>query len=167
MRLNYSRRSFVMTFPAQKQEAFFEGHVRAFEHFGGVPHRLSYDNLTRAIKPLVEGRSREEQRAFIAFRSYYLFSSHFCTPGQGHEKGGVEHSVGFSRRNFLVPILVWPPFSARAVYARRCAGGAWATDEYRTSLEERATVFPALTQASLRLLCHAPGEAHSLQSGGV
>jgi transposase len=39
MRLNYSRRSFVMTFPAQKQEAFFEGHVRAFEHFGGVPHR--------------------------------------------------------------------------------------------------------------------------------
>src|SRR6266705_2600810 len=104
MRLNYSRRSFVMTFPSQKQEAFFEGHVRAFEHFGGVPHRLSYDNLTTAVKPLIEGRNREEQRAFIAFRSYYLFSSHFCTPGQGHEKGGVEHSVGFSRRNFLVPL---------------------------------------------------------------
>ena len=104
MRLNYSRRSFVMAFPSQKQEAFFEGHVRAFEHFGGVPHRLSYDNLTTAVKPLVEGRNREEQRAFIAFRSYYLFSSHFCTPGQGHEKGGVEHSVGFSRRNFLVPL---------------------------------------------------------------
>src|SRR6266699_635947 len=104
MRLNYSRRSFVMAFPSQKQEAFFEGHVRAFEHFGGVPHRLSYDNLTTAVKPLVEGRNREEQRAFIAFRSYYLFSSHFCTPGQGHEKGGVEHSVGFSRRNFMVPI---------------------------------------------------------------
>jgi transposase len=104
MRLNYSRRSFVMAFPSQKQEAFFEGHVRAFEHFGGVPHRLSYDNLTTAVKPLIEGRTREEQRAFIAFRSYYLFSSHFCTPGQGHEKGGVEHSVGFSRRNFLVPM---------------------------------------------------------------
>lgn len=93
MRLNYSRRSFVMAFPAQKQEAFFEGHVRAFEHFGGVPHRLSYDNLATAVKILVEGRIREEQRAYTAFRSYYLFSSHFCTPGQGHEKGGVEHSV--------------------------------------------------------------------------
>ena len=104
MRLNYSRRSFVMAFPSQKQEAFFEGHVRAFAHFGGVPHRLSYDNLTTAVKPLIEGRTREEQRAFIAFRSYYLFNSHFCTPGQGHEKGGVEHSVGFSRRNFLVPM---------------------------------------------------------------
>lgn len=104
MRLSYSRRSFVMAFPAQKQEAFFEGHVRAFEHFGGVPSRLSYDNLKTAVKTLVEGRVREEQRAFIGFRSYYLFSSHFCTPGQGHEKGGVEHSVGFSRRNFMVPI---------------------------------------------------------------
>ncbi len=104
MRLSYSRRSFVMAFPAQKQEAFFEGHVRAFEHFEGVPHRLSYDNLKTAVKTLVAGRVREEQRAFIALRSYYLFSSHFCTPGQGHEKGGVEHSVGFSRRNFMVPI---------------------------------------------------------------
>jgi transposase len=69
MRLNYSRRSFVMAFPAQKQEAFFAGHVRAFEHFGGVPHRLSYANLTAAVKPLIAGRNREEQRAFIAFRS--------------------------------------------------------------------------------------------------
>src|SRR5438876_6204415 len=101
-----------MAFPAQKQEAFFEGHVRAFEHFGGVPHRLSYDNLTTAVKILVEGRIREEQRAFIAFRSYYLFASHFCTPGQGHEKGGVEHSVGFSRRNFLVPIPQVASFEA-------------------------------------------------------
>lgn len=104
MRLNFSRRSFVMAFPSQKQEAFFEGHVRAFQHFGGVPRRLSYDNLATAVKILVEGRIREEQRAFVAFRSYYLFDSHFCTPGQGHEKGGVEHSVGFSRRNFMVPV---------------------------------------------------------------
>jgi len=104
MHLSYSRRTFVMTFPAQKQEAFFYGHVRAFEFFGGVPHRLSYDNLTAAVKPLVLGHVREEQRAFIAFRSHYLFDSHFCTPAQGHEKGGVEGSVGFSRRNYLVPM---------------------------------------------------------------
>ena len=41
MHLSYSRRTFVMTFPAQKQEAFLLGHVRAFEFFGGVPHRRS------------------------------------------------------------------------------------------------------------------------------
>ncbi len=104
MHLSYSRRTFVMAFPASKQEAFFYGHVRAFEHFGGVPHRLSYDNLSSAVKPLIEGHVREEQRTFVAFRSHYLFASHFCTPAQGHEKGGVEGSVGFSRRNFLVPM---------------------------------------------------------------
>jgi transposase len=33
MRLCYSRRVFVMAFPAQKQEAFFEGHGQAFHFF--------------------------------------------------------------------------------------------------------------------------------------
>ncbi len=112
MRLNYSRRSFVMTFPSQNQESFFFGHVQAFRHFGGVPARISYDNLTTAVQILTRGRVRREQRAFIAFRSYYLFESHFCTPAQGHEKGGVEHAVGFSRRNFLVPLPEAESFEA-------------------------------------------------------
>jgi transposase len=104
MRLCYSRKLFVMAFPTQKQESFFEGHVRAFHHFQGVPHRLSYDNLTAAVKRILEGRKRQEQEKFIVFRSHYLFESHFCTPGQGHEKGRVEGGVGFARRNFMVPI---------------------------------------------------------------
>ncbi|NIM55140.1 MAG: IS21 family transposase, partial [Pseudomonas stutzeri] len=104
MRLCYSRRLFVMAFPSQKQEAFFEGHVKAFHHFQGVPHRISYDNLKAAVQRILEGRNRQEQEAFIVFRSHYLFESHYCTPGQGHEKGRVEDGVGFSRRNFMVPI---------------------------------------------------------------
>jgi len=104
MRLCYSRKLFMMAFPAQKQEAFFEGHVQAFRHFQGIPHRISYDNLRAAVQKVLEGHTRQEQRAFIALRSHYLFESYFCTPGQGHEKGGVEHSVGFGRRNFMVPI---------------------------------------------------------------
>ncbi|MDQ5851252.1 MAG: IS21 family transposase [Chloroflexota bacterium] len=104
MRLCYSRRTFAMAFPTQRQEAFFAAHVLAFDHFHGVPHRLTYDNLTTAVKPLLVGRTRQEQRAFTVFRSHYLFDSHFCTPGQGHEKGGVEHGVGYVRRNVLVPL---------------------------------------------------------------
>jgi transposase len=49
IRLCYSRRLFVMAFPTQKQESFFEGHVQAFHVFGGVPHTLSYDNLGSAV----------------------------------------------------------------------------------------------------------------------
>jgi len=104
MRLCYSRRLFVRAFPAQKQEAFFEGHVLAFHHFQGVPRRISYDNLKAAVLRVLTGHTRQEQQAFIVFRSHYLFESRFCTPGQGHEKGRVEEGVGFGRRNFMVPI---------------------------------------------------------------
>lgn len=103
LRLCYSRRVFVMAFPTQKQEALFLAHVQAFQHMGGVPKRLTYDNLGTAVR-LLTGRTRQEQQAFTLFRSHYLFESHFCTPGQAHEKGGVEHGIGFVRRNFLVPI---------------------------------------------------------------
>lgn len=118
LRLCYSRRTFVMAFPTQRQEAFFEGHVRAFQHVQGVPRRITYDNLKAAVQRILTGHNREEQQAFIVFRSHYLFESHFCTPGEGHEKGGVEHSVGFDRRNFLVPIPHVPSFEALNAHLR-------------------------------------------------
>ncbi len=86
-RLCYSRRIFVMAFPHQKLEAFLEAQVAAFRFFEGVPHRISYDNLKTAVKVILQGHRREEQASFVAFRSHYLFESHFCTPAQGHEKG--------------------------------------------------------------------------------
>ena len=105
LRLCYSRRIFVMAFPTQKQECFFAGHVAAFEHLSGVPQRLTYDNLKVAVQRVLVGRGRQQQARFIVFRSHYLFESHFCTPGQGHEKGGVEPGVGYARRNFMTPLL--------------------------------------------------------------
>jgi len=112
MRLCYSRKVFAMVFPTQRQECFFAGHVAAFQHFGGVPQRLSYDNLKTAVLRIMEGRNRIEQSAFVTFRSHYLFESRYCTPAQGHEKGGVEHGVGFVRRNFLTPLLRGDSFAA-------------------------------------------------------
>jgi transposase len=103
MRLCHSRRLFVMAFPFQRQEAFLEGHVHAFHHFYGVPLRLTYDNLTTALLRTLKGRNRKEQETFIGFRSHYLFESNFCTPGKPNQKGGIEHGIGFGRRNFLVP----------------------------------------------------------------
>jgi transposase len=104
MRLSYSRKLFVQAYPSERQECFFAGHVAALTYFGGVPKRLSYDNLKTAVYAILKGKKRVEQQQFIAFRSHYLFESHFCTPSKGHEKGGVEHGVGFARRNFMVPL---------------------------------------------------------------
>ncbi len=104
MRLGYSKQPVVTALPTQAQEAFFEGHVRAFDFLGGVPQVIWYDNLKAAVKQILEGRNREEQLAFTAFRSHHLFESRFCSPGQAHQKGLVEGLVGYARRNWLVPI---------------------------------------------------------------
>lgn len=46
MRLSHSGRGFHLAFANQAQETFLEGHVEAFEHFGGVPTgQIRYDNL--------------------------------------------------------------------------------------------------------------------------
>ena len=58
-----------MTFLSHHVESFLWAHVQAFEHFSGVPARISYDNLATAVQILTQGRVRREQRAFIAFRS--------------------------------------------------------------------------------------------------
>lgn len=104
LRLNYSKARFVMAFPFQKQEAFFEAHIQAFHFFGGVPRRITYDNLKTAVYKILKGKKRQEQQAFKELRSYYLFESNYCTPAQAHEKGGVENDVGYAQRNFFSPI---------------------------------------------------------------
>jgi transposase len=107
MRLSHSGRGFALAFAHQAQEAFFEGHVRAFAHFGGVPAgRIRYDNLKPAVTRILLGRDRVENERFIALRSHYGFDSFFCQPGAdgAHEKGGVEGEVGRFRRAHLVPV---------------------------------------------------------------
>jgi transposase len=86
------------------QQAFLDGHQHAFHYFGGICHRLRYDNLTSAVQRILRGHRREETARFIAFRSHWRFEAEFCTPAEGHEKGGVENEVGTFRRNHWVPV---------------------------------------------------------------
>jgi len=88
------------------QQAFLEAHELAFHYFGGVFLRLRYDNLTSAVKKILRGYERELTARFIAFRSHWQYQADFCTPGEGHEKGGVEGEGGYFRRNHWVPIPV-------------------------------------------------------------
>jgi transposase len=70
MRLSASGREFAGAFVHQAQEAFFEGHVLAFGHLGGVPTGLvRYDNLKAAVLRILVGRDRVENDRFIALRS--------------------------------------------------------------------------------------------------
>ena len=104
MRSKYSGKDFVCAYPHARQEMFFDGHIRAFHYFGGIFPTLVYDNLKTAVLKILRGKSRLEQKSFVSFRSYYTFAARFCNPDSGHEKGGVEGLVGYSRRNYLVPM---------------------------------------------------------------
>lgn len=106
MRLSASGRGFCRAYLNESQDVFLDGHVRAFDHFGGIPATISYDNLKSAVAKVLKGRDRIESDRFTAMRSHYGFDSWFCLPGEGgaHEKGGVEGEVGRFRRNHLVPV---------------------------------------------------------------
>ena len=75
MRLSASGRGFHRIYLNQAQQAFLDGHVRAFAHFGGVPGRIRYDNLKPAVVRVLKGRDRAESERFIAMRSHYGFDS--------------------------------------------------------------------------------------------
>jgi len=104
MSLVHSDGMFVMAFPRECTEAFLEAHVRAFEFFGFVPRRISYDNTRVAITKILTGHKRKHTAEFKRLISHYLFEPHFCNVRRPNEKGIVEGSVKYSRQNFMVPV---------------------------------------------------------------
>jgi transposase len=64
MRLSASGKGFHRVYLHQAQEVFIDGHVRAFEQFGGIPARIRYDNLKPAVVRVLKGRNRTESDQF-------------------------------------------------------------------------------------------------------
>jgi hypothetical protein len=104
MTLPYSGAIFIQVFPRECTETFLEGHRRAFEFFGGVAKRISYDNSAIAVIEVLKGRERKLTKEFLRLQSHYLFREHFCLVRRANEKGHVERLLGFARRSFLVPV---------------------------------------------------------------
>ena len=104
MSLVHSDAMFVMAFPRECTEAFLEAHVRAFDFFGLVPKRISYDNTRVAITQILTHHKRKHTAEFKRLISHYLFEPHFCNVRRPNEKGVVEGSVKYARLNFMVPV---------------------------------------------------------------
>ena len=103
LHLPYSGRSFVRLYDRCDQVAFLDGHVRAFAHFGGVPLRVVYDNLSAAVRRRV-GAERQLTARFQALVSHYLFEPCFARPGEGHDKGSVESRGKGIRLTHMSPV---------------------------------------------------------------
>jgi transposase len=104
MTLPYSNATFVKAYPLERTESFLDGHISAFEFFGKVPQRILYDNASIMVKKIEEDKTREVTDAFLGLVSHYLLDYKFANVASGNEKGHVEGNVGYTRRNFMVPI---------------------------------------------------------------
>lgn len=101
---SYSNMAFTQVFTSQNQECLLEGMKRIFSHINGVPVRIRADNMTTAVVQILEGAERKLSDGFERFMLHHRFEADFCNPASGNEKGNVENKVGYSRRNFFVPV---------------------------------------------------------------
>ena len=119
--LPHSDAGFVKAYPAERIEAFLDGHNAAFAFLGGVPQSILYDNTKLAVGRILGDGKRQRTRAFAELQSHYLFLDRFGRPGKGNDKGKVEGLVGYARRNFLVPIPAFASFAElNAHLEQRC-----------------------------------------------
>ncbi len=138
MRLSASGRGFCRAYLNESQDVFHDGHVRAFERFGGVPGTVRHDNSRAAVVKVLQGRDRIESDRLVALRSHHVFDSRFCQPGPDgvHEKGVVEGEVGRFRRHHLVPV----PHVESMAELNELIEAAMAADHHRFIAHRRITV---------------------------
>ena len=65
---------------------------------------ILYDNTRIAVARILGDGTRKRTRVFSELVSHYLFEDRFGRPGKGNDKGSVEGTIGYGRRNFLVPM---------------------------------------------------------------
>lgn len=74
---------------------------------------IRFDNMSSAVKKIKSSGEREITEGFRRLQCHYGFESNFCNPAKGNEKGSVENYVGYSRRNYFVPV---PEFTCLEEY---------------------------------------------------
>jgi len=116
--IRYSGKYLVLSFPysnggylqlhyGENMECLLESLVAIFEHIGGVPTEIWFDNTKTIVTDIIRGGGRKVTERFRRFQEHYRFKAVFMNPDAGWEKGNVENKVGFLRRNELVPVPVF------------------------------------------------------------
>lgn len=104
MKLGYSRRSFVEFTTSMEQSVLFVCMIHAFEHFGGIPAELLFDNMKTAfIYNIGEGKWHVNVK-MAAFAAHYGFTPRRCKVYRPKTKGKVEREVRYIRTSFLPSI---------------------------------------------------------------
>ncbi len=113
-----SRMLYVEFTVSQKMEHFLGCHLNAFEFFGGVPKKIMVDNLKSAVIERIVGCAPVFNQRYLDFAGHYGFEIRACNVGKGNEKGRVENTVGYVKKNFLAGLDI-PNFSVINPACRR------------------------------------------------
>lgn len=101
MTLCYSRMTYVEFIMHQNQEHFLNCHRNAFRYFNGVPGKIMVDNCKVAVKEHTLGGCVKLNERYEDFALYYGFKVKACAVRQPNQKGGVERTISYIRKNFL------------------------------------------------------------------
>lgn len=115
----YSNGGYLQLNYGENMECLLEGLVAMFEHIGGVPTEIWFDNTRTIVTDIIKGGSRSITERFQLFCEHYRIKPVFMNPESGWEKGNVENKVGYLRRNELVPV---PQFADLATKNRELLG---------------------------------------------
>ena len=83
----YSNKGYFQLFKGENMECLLEGLIAIFEHIGGVPNRIWFDNTKVIVTKILKEGGRNLTDGFIRFMEHYQFEAAFCNVNSGHEKG--------------------------------------------------------------------------------
>jgi len=119
VRLRFSGAHFVRAYRATDMACLTDGLQRAFEWLGGVPPVVQMDNMTVAVSKVLKGRSRQETRAYAAFRAHHGFRGQYTMVASPDENGTIEATMGPAAR-WLVPVPAVTRMADLNVYLAGC-----------------------------------------------
>ena len=99
--LGYSRRFHFWCTDSEDAEHTYEGLIRSFEWFGGVPRDVVVDNQKAAVLRHAPREVHFHPR-FLDVALHYGFRPMACRPGRAQTKGKDERNVGYIKHHFFV-----------------------------------------------------------------
>jgi transposase len=99
--LGYSRRFHVWATDSQDAEHSYEGLVRSFTYFNGVPREVLVDNYKAVVRRHPRPGAHFNPR-FVDLATHYGFTPRACRPYRARTKGKDERMVGYVKQHFFV-----------------------------------------------------------------
>lgn len=156
MTLSWSRHQYIEFVLDQKIPTWIACHENAFRWFGGVPQRISFDNLKSAVL-------RHTFRDPVLGEPYRRLAQHYGVllrandPHHPEQKGKVESGVGYVKGNFLAGRR-FADLQAMNDHGRRWVMETAGIRIHGTTAERPLRRFQEKEQAALRQLPDAPVE---------